>query len=176
MTEADLSAHEHFLSALKRRREALPAAARALIDVRLDQLSKRSMPITRMSVSSVADARNESPLAALVRDLEMRTRTEMPDSEPGAVRELKSAHHFRDQLTDISITRQVEQALAEWPENAGPLNSHFLALQAIDMLRGEAPRYLRRFVEYLDTLFWLDSLDKATKDTERRPRARKKRA
>ena len=132
-----------------------------------------------MSAPDAPDATAESPLATLVRDLEMRTRTEMPDTAPGALRELKSAHHFRDQLTDISITWQVEQALAEWPENAGPLNSHYLALQALDRLRGEAPRYLRRFVEYLDTLFWLDSLDKATKaskDTEGRPRARKKRA
>ena len=172
MTETDQNAHAYFLSVLKRRREALPAPVRALIDVRLDQLSKRPMPIARVSLHKASEARTESPLAALVRDLEMRTCTEVPDRELGASRELKSAHHFRDQLTEFSITRQVEHALADWPENAGPLNSHFLALQAFDMLRESAPPYLRRIVEYLDTLFWLESIGNAT--TARAPKARQR--
>lgn len=51
------------------------------------------------------------------------------------------------------------QALAQVPENAGPLNSHLLALQSLKQMRDIAPDYLKRFMSYVDTLFWLDQAE-----------------
>ena len=176
MAETSHKVRDHFLAALTRRREALPAAARARVDARLEQLRARALPLTVTPAPYARAAANESPLAALVRELEARTCCDAIEADPGAPRELKSAQHFREQLTDFSIARQVDEALAQWPENPGPLNSHFLVLQAFDTLRDRAPRYLRHFVEYLDTLFWLESIDSASPAIKGRVRSRKKRA
>ena len=163
---------DHFLAALTRRREALPEAARARVDTRMEQL--RARPITQ-TVARIPCPSVESPLAALVRELEARTHIDAHETDTGAPRELKSAGHFREQLTDLSVEKHIEAALAQWPENAGPLNSHFLALQALDALRGSAPRYLRRFVAYLDTLLWLEGVQDGSTPAAGKTRQRRKR-
>lgn len=43
--------------------------------------------------------------------------------------------------------------------SAGPLNSHFLVLQALRQLRDVSPGYLEQFISYADALLWLEQLD-----------------
>ena len=168
MAETNAAVRDCFLAALTRRRDALPPAARALIDARLEQGYARpaSQPVTSASTPTT-----ESPLAALVRDLHARTH----DANLGGTAELKSAHYFRDSLSAFKVEQQIEAALAQWPENAGPLNSHLLVLQSLDVLRDSAPIYLRRFFEHIDTLFWLDALPDGTPPAKSKARGRKKR-
>jgi len=45
--------------------------------------------------------------------------------------------------------------------HAGPLNSHFLVLRALGLMRDVAPEYLEHFVPYIEALLWLDEADAA---------------
>jgi hypothetical protein len=63
---------------------------------------------------------------------------------------------FRKQLRQISVQKQVSQAMAQAPQNAGPINSHMLVLRSLSLMRKASPDYLNRFMAYVDTLLWLD--------------------
>ncbi len=77
----------------------------------------------------------------------------------GAQPELKSVRYFRETWTQLSVDKQLTQALAQAPENAGPLNSHQLVLRSLAVMRDIAPDYLNRFMSYVDALLWLDQVD-----------------
>lgn len=64
---------------------------------------------------------------------------------------------FRKQLGQISVHKQVNQALAQAPQNAGPINSHSLVLRALGFMRETSPDYLNRFMGYVETLLCLDA-------------------
>jgi hypothetical protein len=54
------------------------------------------------------------------------------------------------------MEKQVVHAFAQAPKNAGPLNSHVVALRALTQMRDLSPDYLHRFLSYVDTLARLD--------------------
>lgn len=173
MAETDSSAvREHFLAALQRRGEALPPAARALVDARIASLRTHSG--SSALTSAPTRAQQASPLVALLNELEGRTPKEAVESAP-APRDLKSAGYFRASLAAVKIEQQLAASLAQQPTNAGPMNSHLLAVQALDSLRATAPAYLHRFVDYLDTLFWLDGAQETSSAGTGKTRGRKKR-
>ena len=67
---------------------------------------------------------------------------------------------FRKQLSKISVQKQVTQAIAQAPQNAGPINSHMLVLRSLGLMRDISPDYLNRFMAHVDTLLCLDEADK----------------
>ncbi|MBS1157762.1 MAG: hypothetical protein H6R15_181 [Proteobacteria bacterium] len=73
--------------------------------------------------------------------------------------ELKALSYFRSTWSQLNVEQQLAQALAQAPANAGPLNSHRLALQALTQMRDISPDYLKHFMSYIDTLFWLDQTE-----------------
>ena len=73
--------------------------------------------------------------------------------------ELKSLRYFRSTWSRLSLEQQLARALAQAPDNAGPLNSHFLVLQALIRMRDIAPQYLEGFIAHVDALFWLERAD-----------------
>ena len=73
---------------------------------------------------------------------------------PGA--ELKSVRYFGDTWSKLGTNQRLTQALAQGPENAGPLNSHLLVLKSLETMRDISPDYLNRFMSYVDALLWLD--------------------
>ncbi|ENO84009.1 DUF2894 domain-containing protein, partial [Thauera linaloolentis] len=73
--------------------------------------------------------------------------------------ELKSLRYFGSTWSRLSLEQQLSQALARAPDNAGPLNSHFLVLQALIRMRDIAPQYLENLMSYADALLWLDLAD-----------------
>lgn len=77
----------------------------------------------------------------------------------GAPAELKAVRYFRDTWSKLSVEQQLAQALAQGPENAGPLNSHLLVLRSLKLMRDLSPDYLNRFMSYVDALLWLDQAD-----------------
>lgn len=89
--------------------------------------------------------------------------------------ELKSVAYFRDTWLNISVNQQVTQALAQAPENAGPLNSHILVLQSLELMRQIAPEYLKRFMSHSEALLWLEQAESAGQKTVQKaaPRADK---
>lgn len=73
--------------------------------------------------------------------------------------ELKSVTYFRSTWSRLSVDRQLSDAFAQAPENAGPLNSHFLVLQSLRLLRDISPGYVEQFISYVDALLWLDQAE-----------------
>ena len=73
--------------------------------------------------------------------------------------ELKSLRYFRSTWSRLSVDRQLSDAFAQAPANAGPLNSHFLVLQSLTLMRDISPEYLEQFLSYVDALLWLDQAD-----------------
>lgn len=120
------------------------------------------------------EAQGGAPLAELLAHIQRRTAT-APASAPGlaagagaqAQGELKSLRYFRRTLSKLSVDRQLSRALAQAPENAGPLNSHFLVLQSLTLMRDTAPSYLEQFMSYVDALLWLDQADNSGKPTQK---------
>lgn len=103
-----------------------------------------------------------------------------PSDAAGAPRqaagELKSVEYFRETWLNISVNQRVSQALSQAPENAGPLNSHILVLQSLELMRGISPEYLKRFMAHSEALLWLEQADstsqKAIQKTVQKPAPR----
>lgn len=76
--------------------------------------------------------------------------------------ELRSVRYFRNTWSKLSVNKQVSQALTQAPKNAGPLNSHRVALRSLALMRDISPDYLNRFMSYVDTLLCLDQSEKVT--------------
>lgn len=127
------------------------------------------------------------PLAELLAHIG-RHSSEGADGEPSQAApgtlaprgELKSARVFRRTWAKLSADRQLSHAFTQAPDNAGPLNSHFLALQALKLMRDTAPAYLGQFMSYVDALLWLDRIESprnpAQKTAAGGERGRKRRA
>ena len=63
---------------------------------------------------------------------------------------------FRKQLGRISVQKKISKAIAQAPQNAGPINSHMLVLRSLGIMRDVSPDYLNRFMAHVDTLLCLD--------------------
>ena len=89
---------------------------------------------------------------------------DQPPSANAALRqeELKAARRFHSAMVRLNADKAVTQALAEVPEESGPLNPQRLATRSLATMRDLSPHYLSRFVSYIDTLFWLEQADKST--------------
>lgn len=98
------------------------------------------------------------------------------DPDHGATRELRSLRRFRQAWAGICAEDRLQRALGREPANAGPLNSHMLVLRALAAMRRLSPDYLRRMLDQLDTLLWLEARQKAAAPTTPKParRGRKK--
>lgn len=115
-------------------------------------------------------------LADLTRHIEQQS----PDNadacqaeDAGSRRELKAIRSFRNTWSKLSVDRQVTQAIAQAPENAGPLNSHMLVLRSLALMRDISPDYLSRFMSYAETLLWLDQADEKNRPPAKKPLAAK---
>lgn len=95
--------------------------------------------------------------------------------------ELKSTKRFRDSRAKARADQVVKRAIEECPEDAGPLNPQRLTIDSLAAMRELSPHYLNRFVEHIDTLLWLETLEKETKSvaqkrtggTPKRPKSAK---
>ncbi len=108
-----------------------------------------------MSGPTGAGPADASPLAALLAHIRARSRRGEGDAG-GALQELD---YFRATWTRLGVERKLSRALAQAPANAGPLNSHFLVLQAVKQMRAISPGYLEHFLTWTDTLLWLEQAE-----------------
>ena len=86
------------------------------------------------------------PLVALLDEIGRHA----PDAE------LKSVGRFRATWSRLAVDRQLRHALAQAPDNAGPLNSEHLVLRSLGLMRETSPDYLASFMSWVDALFWLE--------------------
>jgi hypothetical protein len=98
-----------------------------------------------------------SPLAQLLQEMTPAAGETRPNQPNSWRAESPRIQQFRKQLGQISVQKQVSKAMAQAPQNAGPINSHMLVLRSLSLMREASPEYLGRFMVYLDTLLCLDA-------------------
>ncbi len=111
-------------------------------------------------------------LAELNRYIQSRTQTSVErgiDGEGQGGGEMKSVRHFKQAWSRICAEDQVEQAVEQGPENAGPLNSHMLVLRSLTLMRQLSPDYLQRFLSHVDSLLWLDQVSQKPTPAQAKP-------
>ena len=72
---------------------------------------------------------------------------------------LPALEEFRRLRSRQRAREQLRATLQPPPAGAGPLNSASLAHRALALMRTASPGYLRHFMDYLDTLSWLEQMD-----------------
>lgn len=115
-----------------------------------------------------------APLRALVQRLEQHATPSPAAQAPvtAAPRaELKTLRESRSTWSKLSVDKQVAQALAQAPKNAGPINSHMLVLRSLALMRELSPDYLNRFISYADTLLCLEQGENEKADKPKRRQA-----
>lgn len=157
----------HYMQTLAQRSRASPGSAQLLLQGKLRQAlvnfqarmqtqMQTRMQEAALTNASTAPSATPSPLATLLRDMAQDS-PNTPTGKPANWRtESPHIQQFRQQLGKIRVHKQVSQAIAQAPQNAGPINSHMLVLRSLGLMRDISPDYLNRFMGYIDTLLCLD--------------------
>ena len=66
------------------------------------------------------------------------------------------------------MDQRLTQALAQVPDNAGPLNTQRLLNQALQLMRDASPQYLQQFMAHVEALLWLDQAQPARRAPQQR--------
>lgn len=158
----------HQLQSLMRRLPTLPPDVAQQLEVAVERtLLACERDLVPSSVRSPAPSPSpaqarHAPLAALNAHLrqqhEHTARAAALAGEAVDPAELASLRRFRASWSRIAAEDQVAQAITRTPDNAGPLNSHALVLRSLALMRDISPDYLRRFLEQLDALLWLEDV------------------
>ena len=152
----------HYIQVLAERTRTQTGLAQVLLQAKLNsalaQLQARLAAQKKQHTQHIQPTRHTpSPLSALLQDMAAPS-AEHPFSPSGQGRmDNPRVAQFRQQLGKISVQKQVTQAIAQAPQNAGPINSHMLVLRSLGLMRDLSPDYLHRFMGYVDTLLFLDA-------------------
>ncbi|MBD3681898.1 DUF2894 domain-containing protein [Stenotrophomonas sp. Br8] len=118
----------------------------------------RRFPSPRLlrRVKRAAMAAESSPLdglRALVRDLDAGSRA------LAHYPQVPMLDDVRREWSELRSELQVRRSLrTEAPADGGPLNSAVLVQRMLDTMQATSPGYLRHFIDYVDTLSWLQAL------------------
>ena len=149
----------HYIQTLAERSSASSGAAQNLLHGKLrqalDKFTAQMLTAPGTSSSAGTPAR-PSPLAKLLQDIAQHSPNNPPAKPANWRAESPRIQQFRQQLGKIRVQKQVSQAIAQAPQNAGPINSHMLVLRSLGLMRDISPDYLNRFMVYIDTLLCLD--------------------
>jgi hypothetical protein len=167
----------HYILVLAERTRNQTGPAHALLQAKLNNaVTQLQLRLAKpQTPSTLPSSQTPSPLSALLQDM----------AAPSAQRPLSPSGHgrldnprveeFRQQLGKISVQKQVTQAIAHAPQNAGPINSHMLVLRSLGLMRDLSPDYLNRFMGYVDTLLILEDSGRS-KPASKKPQATGQRA
>lgn len=162
----------HYIEVLANRTLAQTGATRELLQHKLDKAQQDVQGRLEAAQAALSDAEeppsvqtgSNSPLARLLQEM---TPAPMPSPRSAATAkpaawpaENPRVRQFRKQLSRISVQKQVRQAIAQAPQNAGPINSHMLVLRALGLMRDISPDYLGRFMTHVDTLLCLEEAER----------------
>jgi hypothetical protein len=154
----------HYIETLALRTQAQSGPARLLLQAKLQEAMLRFE--TRMGKNQPdavqAPARMlPSPMATLLQDIRQKNASQASGQTTGwQEAENPRIQAFKKQLNKISVQKQVTQAMAQAPQNAGPINSHMLVLRSLGLMRDLSPDYLNRFMAHVDTLLCLEEAGK----------------
>lgn len=157
----------HYIEALAARAAAYDGPVRRVLDTKLQAAVaalRTSCAEAQTRATEPEPAKPRAGLGDLVRHMAAHA-LDKPDGRAATHSttrtELKSVQYFRNTWSKLSVEKQVTQALEQAPKNAGPINSHVVALRSLALMRDTAPDYLNRFTSYLDTLLSLEQGEKA---------------
>lgn len=154
----------HAMEALWRRLRQQSGPVRVLLEDKLQRAAAAYAARLAEAAPSPAKpgprpaAAPPDPLAQLNAAIRAGVQARSAPALPGEAQdesELASVRRFRRSWERGRSIAQVEQAVARRPAGAGPLNSHALLLQSLDLLRELSPDYLRRFLAQVESLHWL---------------------
>lgn len=163
----------HYIEVLAERVGTHTGPAQTLLRAKLDQALAQFQ--TRLSATPCQPNKvppAPSPLSLLLSDMAQHAPALQASSAGPLVpasratgwrAESPRVQQFKKQLSRISVQRQVKQAIAMAPQNAGPINSHMLVLRSLGLMRDASPDYLNRFMAHVDTLLRLDESGTAKK-------------
>ena len=153
----------HYIETLAARTQAQTGTAQQLLTHKLQQcldtLQARMHAAAKRYTTAQAGP-EPSPLVGLLQHLQAKAPGNSPDEGSAWRAESPRIQQFRKQLSQISVQKQVSQAIALAPQNAGPINSHMLVLRSLGLMRSISPDYLNRFMAHVDTLLYLEEADK----------------
>jgi len=158
--------HWHYLQTLARRADQQEPAVRQRLETRLhgllaalQQRMHSAAPLPPAGRRGAGDAL--APLRELRRMLEQPSASPdlaaPTDPPPPAVRtELRAVRQARETWSRLSADKQLAAALAQAPQNAGPINSQQVVLRTLQRMRALSPAYFQQFMSYADTLLCLE--------------------
>ncbi len=151
----------HYIETLAQRMQAQSGPAQQLLLAKLQEAVQRvEARMITAGETHAAPAALPSPLATMLQDMRSKNTPQAGGKTPGWQAENPRIQQFRKQLSKISVQKQVTQAIAQAPQNAGPINSHMLVLRSLGLMRDISPDYLNRFMAHVDTLLCLDEAGK----------------
>ena len=154
----------HYIERLATRTQAQSGPARLLLQAKLQEAIQRfeTRMAKRQPDAVQAPARVlPSPMATLLQDIGQKNASQASGQTTGWQEvENPRIQAFKKQLNKISVQKQVTQAIAQAPQNAGPINSHMLVLRSLGLMRDLSPDYLNRFMAHVDTLLCLEEAGK----------------
>ena len=153
------------IEALARRAAAHQGEVRRLL-MHKQQLLKAGIEVEAAPASAAAPP-SASALAGLLAHIARHSSTDT---------ELKTVHRHRSTWERLHIDQRLHQAQARLPDNAGPLNTQRLLLQALTLMRDTSPPYLQHFMAHAETLLWLDATSPARVQPRKEPARARRRA
>ena len=162
----------HYIEILAARVPAHQGAAQTLLHLKLDKalddlnarmaspMAPHSQPSSATGTATATDVSSASPLAQMLQDLvplEAPATRDVAGQRTPWPAENPRVRQLRKTLSQLKVQKQVSQAMAQAPENAGPINSHMLVLRSLGLMRELSPDYLNRFMRYTDTLLSLEA-------------------
>ena len=159
--------------ATRTRTERGPVQAQLLgkLQAALDALTQRlatgpDAPATTPATAPAPAPAASAALAALAHERQRLQNAQAASSPsawsttPNTSQDSPRVRQVRRQLGRMRVQKQVSQALAQAPHNAGPINSQMLVLRAFALLRERSPEYLHRLMTEIDTLLCLEDAER----------------
>ncbi len=122
------------------------------------QLNKLSSERGRQRQSDHLDSFLQQADSALIDAIEGDENTGLLKAQPSEpeVLTLQSVQLFKQSQQQFNTAHLVQQAIADAPEEPGPLNPHMLTIRSLTLMQEFSPKYLERFVSYVDSVHWLE--------------------
>ena len=172
----------HYIQTLSARSLIQTGPAQTLLQSKLQNHlrvleARMAQSATQQTQGSPSTSPTPSPMAVLLQDMapsHLPAPTPIDSHTLSTHRESPRVRQFRQQLRQISVQKRVSSAIAQAPQNAGPINSHMLVLRALGLMRDISPDYLNRFMTHVDTLLCLQHAEQVRPSPARSPSARAK--
>jgi hypothetical protein len=162
MNELVDSMRRRRIEALARRASAHQGEARRLLEHKQQQLLQACRRHAQAAPAVAPTPPPRSELAELLVHIA---------GHRSAGAELKTVHEHRSTWARLRVDQRLHQAKARLPDNAGPLNTQRLLLQALTLMRDASPQYLQHFMAHAETLLWLEASSpaRARRSADKRP-------